>query len=612
MVKSESLVILSPCGRDEEKTPKNFYLWGYQPHFASTLKSVADQLFRKLDDSIVPDAFLVAINADKAEKHPKAVVEPPDHDFKAVDFERVLELTDEVSKATASVQYGYHAEDQKYGEAWVNREQRRDFRANVRRSVQTTIEGMSGHDNDKVYVSAAREVGPYFVFSVLILRAHDYNSHPQLHIAQRDRYSVVRSLLDAAASSFLTACYEAILRSLDGDSFVEFPDTDAMLRSAGNTFMYTPTSACNEINGLRGGFATCNEISTLTYERGVGSGRILLARTDHENLSESISFKNPPKLDNFRAVRKLLELADDGEALISNSDVVTALGKIVGNYDTSKEDLFAIEFVGHAKWQLVHGGIVLMRVEHGIPQLPQVERQITRFNETFERLFPESTARHRQVIRGIVRRATSLHHGTIIVISDQAESEAVRLGNQATSIEPVQLSDNLIEKAAQIDGAMLVSPDGICYAIGAILDGVASGKGSSERGSRFNSTVRYVYASQSACVGLVVSDDGMVDSVPEYRPRISRHELDSRIERLANTFSVGNLEESHTSDFDEKEFCDCMDWLRAHRFYLSYDQCEKVNSLNAEYEALPQGSGFKPIYSDLVPNDDMDESFFLQ
>ncbi|MEZ6136986.1 MAG: diadenylate cyclase [Pirellulaceae bacterium] len=614
MAKSESIVILSPCVKDEDKAPKNFYLWGYQPHFASTMKSVANQLFSKLDDSIVPDAFLIAINADKAEKHPIAVVEPPDHDFEAVDFERVLDLADELSNAAAGVQYGFHAEDQKIGEAWVNRELRRDFRANVRRSVQRTIEGACVHDKHIVYVSAAREVGPYFVFSVLMLQAHDYNSHPRLRITQRDQYSVVPSLLDAAALSFLTACYDAILKSLDGDSFVQFPDTDTMLRSAGHTFMYTPTGVCNEFNGLHGGFATCNEVSTLTYERGVGSGRILLARTDHDNLSESISFQNPPKLDNFRAVRKLLELAGDEEALISNSDVVTALGKIVGNYDTSKEDLFVIEFVGHAKWQLVHGGIVLMRVEHGIPQLPKVERQITRFNETFERLFPDSTARQRQVIKGIVRKATNLHHGTIIVISDQAESEAVRLGSQATSIEPVRLTDNLIDKASQIDGAILVSPDGICHAIGAILDGVANCKGNSERGSRYNSTVRYVYASQCACIGLVVSDDGMVDSVPEYRPRISRRELDSRIERLANTFSAGNSDESesHTSNFDENEFCECMAWIRAHSFYLSDAQCEKVNALNAEYQALPLGSGFRQIYSDLVPNADMDESYFRQ
>ena len=614
MARNESYIFLSPSSEDEEKEPKNFYLWGYQPHFASAIKTASRQLFRELDDSIVPVVFLVAVNADNVDKYPKVVVEPPEHDFNATDFERVLELADELDNATVGVQRCYPVENPQKGEAWLKGEERRDYRAKVRQAVHRIIEGGCVHDNHRIYVSAAREVGPYFVFSVMMIRAYHFDSNPRLHITKREQYSVVPSLLDAAAASFMKACHEAILLSLDGQSFVQLPDPESMLRSAGESFMYTPTGVCNEFHGLHGGFSTCNEISTLTYEKGIGSGKILLSRTGHDNVSETISFKNPPKLDNYRAVRKLLELAGHEEALVSNSDVVSGLGKIAGNYDASKEDLFVIEFVGHAKWQLVHGGIVLMRVEHGIPRLPQIDKQIAHFNETFERLFPECSARQSQAIKGIVRAATSLHHGTIIVITENAEAEAKRFGNQATPIEPASLSGNLIEKASRIDGAMLVSPDGVCYAIGVILDGVANHKGSSERGSRYNSTVRYVYASDCACIGLVVSDDGMVDTVPEYRPQISRSELESRLERLENAFpcdkSDPNETESANNEFDEPEFCECMDWLRNRSFYLSDAQCEKVNSLNAEYQSRPQGSELRQIYSELSPNPDMNESFF--
>ena len=100
--------------------------------------------------------------------------------------------------------------------------------------------------------------------------------------------------------------------------------------------------------------------------------------------------------------------------LVSNSNLVSGLGKIAGNYDASREDLFVVEFTGHAKWQLVHGGIVLMKVEHGVPRLPQIEQQIARFDSTFQRLFPEADDRQRKNIKQIVRAASILKHGTII------------------------------------------------------------------------------------------------------------------------------------------------------------------------------------------------------
>ena len=602
MAKSESTIYLSPMAEGEEdKEPKNFYLWEYQPHFVSSVETAARQLFRKLDDEIKPDVFLVDINAEKENNHPRAVVEPPDHEFKAADFERVLELADELENATSSPNYAYSVENPAAGEAWLQQNQRRDFRANVRRAVQQTINGACVHDKQRIYVSGAREVGPFLVFTVLMIPERNYNSHPKLHQTERGRYSVVASLMDATGATFVSECYNSILSSLDGSSNARFPDADTMLRMAGESFMYTPCGACDEFDGLHGGFATCNEIATLTYEKSVGFGRVILARTGHDNVVETISFKNPPKLDNYRAVRKLLELSTEEEMLVSNSSVVTGLGRIAGTYDTSKEDMFIAEFTGHAKWQLVHGGVVLMKVEHGVPQLPQIERQIGRFNATFKRLFPNTTDRQRQAIKTIVRVASELQHGTIIVVTEKAEAEAARFGIQATQIEPVPLTEELIEKASRIDGAILVSPDGICFAIGVILDGAVNDKGSSERGARYNSTIRYVYGSECPCIGLVVSDDGMVDVVPEYRPVISKDKIIRTIDDLKSSFNGDK--------FDETQFKRSMDWLEDHRFYLSETQCTEINAQISRYQSRPQGSEFRRIYHEFEPDADMNESF---
>ncbi len=236
---------------------------------------------------------------------------------------------------------------------------------------------------------------------------------------------------------------------------------------------------------------------------------------------------------NYRAVRKLLQLAQVDEGLVCDSVNVLGIGKVVGAYNSADEDLFCIEFLGHSKWQLTHGQIPLMRVEHGIPKLPMEKSQVHKFDDTFLRLFPNTTLLQRQTMSRVATAATRLSHGTVVIIRDNAEQEASRLGKQATMLDPQPLSAVLLETASRIDGAILISPNGLCHAIGVILDGKANDKGSAERGARFNSTVRYVYGSDDvACIGLVVSDDGMVDVFSEYHRRISKEEIERKFVAL--------------------------------------------------------------------------------
>ena len=54
------------------------------------------------------------------------------------------------------------------------------------------------------------------------------------------------------------------------------------------------------------------------------------------------------------------------------------------------------------------------------------------------------------------------------------------------------LNDSLIRNVTSIDGAVLLDSHGVCHSIGVILDGIATNKGTSARGARYNSAVRYV------------------------------------------------------------------------------------------------------------------------
>ena len=101
----------------------------------------------------------------------------------------------------------------------------------------------------------------------------------------------------------------------------------------------------------------------------------------------------------------------------------------------------------------------------------------------------------------------------MVVISKGADIEAKRLEKQCIKIKPTYLNSQLVRKVSAIDGAILIEPSTKCHAIGVILDGLASNKGTSSRGARYNSAIRYVELSKYPCLAIVISQDGMVDLV---------------------------------------------------------------------------------------------------
>lgn len=602
MAKSQMMEILSSRGDDPSNTkPRNYYIWGFQPHFETSVEMAAKSLFKKLDPEIRPNTFLVAINSGKPSDQPAAVVEPEDHGVQPDDFKSILKLVAELEVVAPGPAYCYE-EGSTQGEAWAKQEERRGFIGRVRRAIKQIVEGSHQHDSPKVYVSPGREVGPYFVYSVLLIEAADFDAHPALQRTHRGRYSVTPSLIDAVANTFVDSCWEAILSSFAGQGRDEFPTTDSLLRAAATTFMYTPFGACENFLGMHGGFETCNEISTLTYETTSRRGRLILAKAGHENVSEALSFHRPPKLRDYRAIRKLLQLAGENEGLICDSEQVLGVGTIFGTYNAADEDLFCVEFLGHSKWELTHGGIPLMRVEFGLPQLPKKRLQVRRFTETFTRLFPQASDKQKMGVSRIATAATELSHGAIVIVAENAAQEAIRFGNQSTVIEPKPLSDELLEKASRIDGAMLVSPDGLCHAIGVILDGQVNEKGTADRGARFNSTIRYVYGSKSPCLGLVVSDDGMVDIVPEFRPRIMRRDIECKLQELRDVTGPPTVNRRVINKLRE--------WLEGHQFYLSQVQCSELNELLDLASRKSDGSGWWVEYPPLKPNPEMNDSYF--
>jgi hypothetical protein len=209
----------------------------------------------------------------------------------------------------------------------------------------------------------------------------------------------------------------------------------------------------------------------------------------------------------------------------------------------------------------------------------------------------------------IVIEALSQKHGTILVVTNGAKEEAARLKDQCFTIDPIRLNESLTSKVTSIDGAVLLSSNGTCYAIGVILDGIATQKGDSSRGARYNSAIRYLefIKEKYECVIVIISEDGMVDIVPDLMPQIKRGMIIEKINTLR-----GFMESK--SNVSYKHFNLTIDWLYAHSFYLSKDQCDEVNSLRKDIEKRRENEGIhiQIIRVDLKPNEQMNESYFIE
>lgn len=322
------------------------------------------------------------------------------------------------------------------------------------------------------------------------------------------------SLLDAAVHEFLHAVASGLAEFRSGVGPATLSRShDEILRSAARLLMHQPAWAAGNAAGAAGLFLACDRLSAMRYEGGEGRGGMLVGPRGHPNVRTELTFHSPISLHDHRGVRKVLELTGDHHALLCDAEVVYGLGRIEGDYERARENLFEVRFLGHATWELSHASAVLMRVANGLPRLPRADLDEDVFRDDLVRTFGHLDARRFDRLWSLALGVIRQHRGTTLVISERAREEAVRLGNQALRLDPLTLTPVHVPLFTAIDGALLVDPEGTCTAIGVILDGRATRGGDPARGARFNSAVRYVEGADHPCLAMVVSEEGTVDVI---------------------------------------------------------------------------------------------------
>jgi hypothetical protein len=302
-------------------------------------------------------------------------------------------------------------------------------------------------------------------------------------------------------------------------------------------------------------------------------------------------------------MRKLLEVSCRSDlSLLTDGETVYGLGALGSEYEVAEESAFDLLVVGEGTWELRHGDTSLLRVQFGAPQLPRLPLERWRFEDIFERVFADVRSRRAERLWQFATAAAQAEHGTMLVVSQAAEHEAERLQAQALPVEPAVPSASTIVRLTGMDGAVLLGPDGTCYAMGMIIDGTASDVGDRSRGARYNSAVRYLGSSPNPTMIILVSEDGMIDLLPNLRPRVERSDVEAALESVRAAARSKGFE----------GFFKAFERLEALTFYLSAEQCAEANALREQVEERRWAENKMRIrHSPLRPDPALDDSYFV-
>ncbi|VVE05453.1 hypothetical protein PIN31009_02341 [Pandoraea iniqua] len=558
------------------RQPLSLFMWGYQPHFRHSIEYLAREVLKRLGISVDAAALLVGVRRPGHVNPNPVCIEPADGQWPLVLFD---ELVSDVEKIYSN----HHLQTMFYGDEASMRDKpewmRRD---SVTTAVRRALIPFDERQGVRSFVGQARPVGDFYVAPVIQVPETLFRKFPPLKARvpkdKFDRGSGYPSLIHAALSTVLDEATSALEGPDPGRSVRgEMRKADEIVRLAAKAFMHTPGLAISDRYMYTDLFDRLNLISSLLYEGARGVGRLLLANSQHPGIEYLLRFQTPVRIHDPRWTRKVLQLAGPSAALVADSEYVYGLGHLLSSHDQEDQSVFTIDFLDHYTWELRSGELVLLRSLYGEPSLPSEIIESDVFISNLARMFPTSTEATRTRFWQLFNAAAHQKMGSMIVIAEDAESEALRLDAQGTSIQPVALSVELLLQASAIDGSILIDPQGYCHAIGVILDGLANDQCTPSRGSRFNSAVRYVRSGTARRLAIIVSEDRTVDVFPVVRARQSRKEIDDYVSALV----AASVDNYHVS----------MNWLYSHRFYLNPQQCIDINAALARLDAAPREVG---------------------
>lgn len=574
----------------------NLFMWGYQDSYRIHIQILARNVLKKLGAPADAEVLLVGARRPSSKNANPVCVEPEDGKWYLSLFEGLLDSVELIYKS-------HRLQNMIFGDEPSMRDKpewmRRD---SVRTSVSKALEAFDTEHNVTSFCGEPRRIDDYYVTPVIQIPNDTFEQFPPLlskPVDENQQGHGFRSLIHAAMYAVLREATEE-LHNPDPGRFTHgsMRDAEEIIRIAAKDFLHTPGLSIERRYIHTELFDALNLVSSLMYEGTKGIGQLILVDPDNEAVEFQAKFVEPVPFREPRWVRKVLQMAASGVGIIANSQCIYGLGRLKESHNSSAQDAFTVDFIDHYHWELYCGNQALLRSQYAVPKLPQEPFDKAAFLANYARLFPLSSQDNGLHLWNLLITQTSQKHGSMLVVAEDAASEAHRFCKQGTSIVPTRLTESLLRSVSGIDGTILLDPTGLCHAIGIILDGEVTDECTPSRGSRYNSGVRYVQTSSTRRLAIVVSDDRTVDIIPPIKRLCSR----SRIEQCVVTLEAATLDNYH----------DSRNWLNDHRFYINAEQCARINVVLDKLDAVPKEVGLIYFETERFEVDpEMDESYLI-
>lgn len=576
-------------------------VWPSQRYFRVSLQGLAESALAGIGAAVAPECFIVGLPRPGEAPGPVRV-EPENGPFAQADLlgveARAWELyEDHPERHSIDAHPGQHAHRQ----AGLHDEARGRALCDAL-AASPTGAGRTFFAGDGV------PVGEHVVYPVVSVLTARWSALPALSTTERDDVAVHQSLQLAVVRQVLRAATRVLRQQPPPPTIGEEPAD--IIRSAADRLVDSVTQGLLRQFLGTGLKESLDAVAAQPYEGRAGAGTVLLTAPDHPHAEAIVSFDRPVPVRATRELRKVLEMSASDLGLLCDGEHVRGMGRLTAAYDPRAEDAFVATVVGRGSWELAlpagennGAGVPLLRVDNGRATLPKARLSKDKFLDTVARLFPQAPDGSADRLWDLAQTCAEQAHGTMLVVHQQAADEGQRLQPQALTIAPTHPSQEALLAMTSIDGAVLVGPDARCHAVGVILDGTATGTGDPARGARYNSAVRYLAGHGQGALIIIVSEDGMMNLLPDLRARRRREDAPRAVERLVAA-SEG------TPDYEQ--FYGLVRHVASLEFYLDQAQCDAVNAAQqAVSDRRWNRSGQRVAYRQMKPDPNMDDTHWL-
>lgn len=571
------------------------FMWPYQRGFRAMVEIEAETLLAQTGFVGYPAVMLIGLPAAGREDA-GICIEPEDDIYTPAQLAGI--------PARAEALYEQHPEHgMYYGDATSREELPARLRDEMRAAaIQETLRDHPGSAGRTFFASGSARLGDHEIHIVVSVDTDALERVPQLGLPADPRSPVVPSIIHAIIFELLDQAQRELYTPDAGHVGVGGFSYDAPEISLRAVRRMLRTAL--HLAGFDFGSQAVPELQSfvsLLYEGRPNAGRLVIAPQDDPAVTVEVGLAKPVPLSHQRHLRKLLEPTGPKIALLMRDRDVYGLGTVTSGDDATRDKIFEITIGSSGTWSLAHVGTSLLTVQDSLPKLPAPQLDIPLLKDTITRALPAADL---DMLVSLASAASKNRHGAMLIISSSAPAEASRLAPQATQTTPNQLTPQTMEQLTNMDGGVLVDPQGQCHAIGVILDGTASRNGDPARGSRYNNAVRYIDNNPPPTVVLCYSSDGDIAILPALRPRRRRSEIEALVQRYVAACSASPPRQ-RAADAVEPRINDL-------RFYLSEGQCAQINQARADLNTWQEANGKTvQIKPDLTPDPAMSDDYWL-